>query len=133
MSNYIRKEFEMLYPQIAEEADEYLESEDPFELVIRLRDGRIKSYFELNKEVRDLPVNCTTLDEEIFQDEFGIRLQHKMIVKGFTQTTLSEATGISQPSISNYIAGRKTPSLYTANKIAKVLDCSIDEFVYKPY
>jgi transcriptional regulator with XRE-family HTH domain len=53
-----------------------------------------------------------------------------MALEGISQCELSERTGITQPSISDYMNGKKLPSFYTVDKIAKALGCSVDAFRY---
>jgi transcriptional regulator with XRE-family HTH domain len=53
-----------------------------------------------------------------------------MCRKGVTQSDLSFATGIAQPTLSGYINGKHEPGLYAIDKIAKALGCSVDEFRY---
>ena len=37
-------------------------------------------------------------------------------------------TGLTQPNISQYMNGTKTPSFFTVDKIARALNCSTDDF-----
>ena len=53
-----------------------------------------------------------------------------MYIKGITQSELSNCTDIPQYLISDYIRGKRTPSFYNVDKIAKALDCSVDELRY---
>ena len=47
-----------------------------------------------------------------------------------TQTDLANATGIPQQQISKYIRGYRVPTFYNLDKIARALDCTIDELRY---
>lgn len=129
--NYIVKEFEMYYPHFAREVEGYYDGMDPFEMIVKLKDGRFISYDIRDKFVRFL-ASDDTCDEEVCKKEFGIRLRRRMMHMGFTQNTLSEVTGIPQPNISDYINGKTTPSFYTIVKLARVLECSIDDFRWQP-
>jgi transcriptional regulator with XRE-family HTH domain len=53
-----------------------------------------------------------------------------MYLKGVNQQYLSDATGITAVTLSNYMRGKVTPNFYNVDKIAKALDCSIEEFRY---
>ncbi|CUO25057.1 helix-turn-helix domain-containing protein [Eubacterium sp. am_0171] len=47
--------------------------------------------------------------------------------KGCTQTWMAEQLGISRSTYSNYEAGKRAPDFETLERIADVLECSIDE------
>lgn len=56
-------------------------------------------------------------------------LQTAREAKGWTQIKLAMETGISQQSITFYETGTRVPSLEVAQKLAQVLDTSIDYLV----
>ena len=130
MNERLLTNFKNQFPCFADRAVEYREK-GPFELVVKLDDGHVISYYDTEQGIRRLPSDDSCLTEEECREEFGIRLYRIMYDKGVTQSELSEMTGITQSNISNYITGRKTPSFYTVDKIARALDCSIDELRYK--
>lgn len=129
--NYIIKEFEMHYPHFAREVEGYYDGMDPFEMIVKLKDGRFISYDICDKFVRFL-ASDDACDEETCKKEFGIRLRRRMMRMGFTQNTLSEVTGIPQPNISDYVNGKASPNFYNVAKLARVLECSIDDFRWQP-
>lgn len=45
---------------------------------------------------------------------------------GTAQYQLAKLIGVSPPTLSNWLTGKKLPSMETATKIAVVLDCSVD-------
>lgn len=130
MEERLLTNFKKQFPCFADHAVEY-RKKGPFELVVKLDDGNVISYYDTEQGIRRLPSNDSHLTEEECREEFGIRLYRLMCDKGVTQPELSEMTGITQSNISNYINGRKTPSFYTVDKIARALDCSIEELRYK--
>ena len=130
MNEMLLTNFKKQFPCFADRAVEYREK-GPFELVVKLDDGHVISYYDTEQGIRRLPSDDSCLTEEECREEFGIRLYRLMYDKGVTQSELSEMTGITQSNISNYITGRKTPSFYTVDKIARALDCSIEELRYK--
>lgn len=130
MDERLLTNFKNQFPCFADRAVEYREK-GPFELVVKLDDGHVISYYDNEQGIRRLPSDDSRLTEEECREEFGIRLYRLMYDKGVTQSELSEMTGITQSNISNYITGRKTPSFYTVDKIARALDCSIEELRYK--
>lgn len=49
--------------------------------------------------------------------------------KGLTQMQLSELVGVKRNTIAMIEIGENKPSLELAMRLAKVLDCNIDDFV----
>lgn len=62
-------------------------------------------------------------------DIFGNNLKEIMDEKGYSQNDLSEATGISQSSISKYINGQQIPNAITIVNLSYTLDCDIYELI----
>lgn len=58
--------------------------------------------------------------------DFGARLQKTRIMSGLTQEQLAKRLGISKQTISSYESNVKKPSIITARKLARVLNCSLD-------
>ena len=127
MDKYLYREFESYFPHLANDVVECFDGM-PFELIAQLKDGQVFSYYGLEHSILSLPSDAYSLTEEECKKEFGIRLNRLMFVKNITQKMLSEKTGIAQGNISNYITGRTSPSFYVVDRIAKALDCSIEEF-----
>ena len=130
MDERLLRNFKKQFPRFADDAVEYREK-GPFELVVKLSNGRVISYYDTEQGIRRLPSDDMHLTEEECREEFGIRLCRVMYYKGVTQKELSEMTGITQANISNYITGRQTPSFYKVDKIARALDCSTEDLRYK--
>lgn len=56
-------------------------------------------------------------------------LQKAREAKGYTQVKLAMEAEISQQSITYYESGSRIPSLEVADKLAKILDTSIDYLI----
>ena len=52
--------------------------------------------------------------------------------KGMLQTELADKVGVTQGMVSLWETGYCSPSLSSAQKLAEVLDCTIDELIEKP-
>lgn len=130
MSKEIQNNCAMHFPFIMENSIEYNVVGD-HELVIKTKDGNLWSYYDLTGTIRKLPQDCSDLSEEQCKNEFGIRLRRIMELKGITQAALAKLVGVDQPSISKYVNGKWIPSFFILDKIARVLDCSMDEFRYR--
>lgn len=123
--------FELDYPEIYySDVDDIVES-DNLELTITTKNGKRYAYDGLTKGLRQLPSKFEDVDDHLFRREFGIRLRRKMMLKGITQRMLSKMIGVSQPAISNYLTGKNSPTLYMAEKLARALECSIQDLYLK--
>lgn len=100
------------------------------ELLIELDNGERYVYDDLEKTIRRLSMDRSDVTEEEFRREFGTRLRKVMFRKGLTQHDLAERSGISQVTISGYMRGKNVPSFYNLHKLAKALDCYVDDFTY---
>jgi DNA-binding Xre family transcriptional regulator len=121
--------FAMRFPFIAEKVIEYCESSE-YDITVKLEDGDIFLYDDMEGSIRRLPTDSGSLTKEECNREFGERLIRMMRRKCINQAELSERTGIAQPQISNYLNGKNTPSFYVVDKIAKALKCSTEYFRY---
>jgi DNA-binding Xre family transcriptional regulator len=128
MSNTIYNNLEMYFPFIARDAVDI--KENGHWLTVKLIDGSSVIYDDIGKTIRNLPLDPNDLSKFECLNEFGSRLYKIMTYKRVTQVELSERTGISRPLLSNYINNKVMPSFYNVDKIAKALDCSIDDFRY---
>ena len=126
----IYRNFSMRYPDIAKDVVE-THYGDFLDLNMELKDGTRMAFDNCTDCIRYLPKDESSMTEEEYRKEFGIRLSRRMRRKGMMQSELSELTGITQANISNYINGRTAPGLYTLDKIARALDCSLEDLRYK--
>ena len=128
MSNDLYEEFELYFPNIAEKTVLFKENYESFEVTVRLRNGDHLIFDNLEKSIRKVPNFSMSMDEAVYKKEFGRRLKRVIRRSGITQRDLSELTGISEIMLSNYCNGNNTPSFYNLDKIARALNCSVDEF-----
>ena len=129
VDNYILRNFEWNHKEYADravEVKEYIWDD----LIAMLDNGRVVIYDSVYDKCRELPANPDDMTEEEWRREFGIRLRRRMCSMGVNQMGLSELADISQVMVSKYTRGDAVPGAYNLNKIAKVLDCHMDDFVY---
>lgn len=120
---------EMQFPFVVREGIEFNYQGD-MEMLVTTKSGDRFVYDDFTKTLRSLPKSSINMSEEECRKEFGERLRKIMNRRGISQDKLSEITGITQASISKYINGTRTPTFFTADKLAKALDCSVDIFRY---
>ena len=130
-NDYTYRNFSMRYPDIAKDVVEIHYGENKLNLYMELKDGTRLAFYECDDSIGYLPKDESSMTEEECRKEFGIRLSRLMRFKGIMQSELSELTGITQASISQYINGKKSPTFYTVDKIARALDCSLEDLRYK--
>ena len=100
---------------------------------ITMRDGVQYDFYSVTKSIRrvdDRPVyNRCDASEEEWRKVFADRLQEYMVLKGFSQNTLAEYTGLGKGSIYNYVNGKATPSGYALHKLTQALGCYASDLV----
>lgn len=132
MANDILRNLELYFPNDFDRMIEYFKT-GPFEITIQRDDGSWILYDDLDHSIRRLPNGCGDMSESDIRKEFGIRLKKMMWIRGMDQKDLAEATGLTQPQISNYISGQTAPSFPKVDRIAKALRCSVDAFRFYDY
>lgn len=68
-------------------------------------------------------------DEDYIKRKIHKRLKFFMSNRRCTQEELCERTGLTQATISRYITGKAIPSVLNLYKIAKALDCKIEDII----
>lgn len=105
-----------------------------WDLLIVFTNGRKVIYDRFNNCYQNIfykDVNEITEEQE--KKEFAYKLRSLMNRKWVTQEQLAEDIGTSQVMISRYVRGEVMPSVLIVRKIAKALNCSIDDFFYDKY
>ena len=129
--DYIWDQFSCLYKFLAEKTVKWEELELDY-YKATLTDGSIVFYDATEHSFRQMSREEAEFGvEENWRREFARRLVWSMDSKGIDQIKLSELTGISQSSISNYTRGVRTPSAYSCSVIAQALNCSLDFLVLR--
>ena len=129
MSQNIIENFERYFPRMANRARRY-EEVGYKELFVLLVDGDCLLYDDVYNVIRSVPKTEEGISEDEYRREFGYRMTRMMECKCISQMELSNRTGISKRTLSLYMNGRATPSVYKANKIARALDCRLDDLEY---
>ena len=69
------------------------------------------------------------MDEYKLLHDFGRNLKDLLNDSRISQKELSELTGISEPTISRYIAGNMMPTLKNIVSIMEALDCDYEDLI----
>ena len=125
--NDIVDEFVTYFPQIAKDVVTWHAS-GRREITVKLKNGDRVVFNDISKTIRRLPgPDAPEMSEDSWKTGFGRKLGYILASSNMSQTTLAIETGISQVMISRYISGNSQPSAYAVTKIARALNCSIDE------
>ena len=65
--------------------------------------------------------------KRIRRQEFGKRLMHLLVQKGWKQSDLARKTGLGRDSISQYVRGKTVPSPQSLRKMADIIQISPEE------
>lgn len=128
MDKYLRQVY-LYFPGLDKEvisAREYI----PFMLLLETN-SRFNYFYDLTKNVLiPIPKDDRDLDKDSFRRIFGVLLRRCLEHSGLTQEELSKKTGIPQPNISEYLYGKHFPSFYQIDKLAKAMNCSVEDLRY---
>lgn len=98
-----------------------------------MRDGSLYDYDNITRGVRRVQSfdasDIENITDEYCRSAFSYNLTEQMSLKGYTQRTLADDTGLSKGTIHNYINKKATPTATALRRIAKVLNCTIDELL----
>lgn len=120
------EEFKARYAFLAKKAVSYRKT-GRFELTAELNDGSRVIYNDADKTfgtVRSAD-QITNLNATDWRDEFSRRLRRLVTQSMMTEDELSELTGISRVSLSQYLNGRSAPNPYNLLRLARALECSV--------
>lgn len=123
----VRKRYQHIVDKMV---DYYPVSSD--EIKIIMNDGKDLIYNVVMDKMRwavDRRDNMKNFpDETSYRKTVQICLGSIMRMRRVSRQELSDITGLSEVSISKYLNGKATPTLYHAEKIARALDCSVSDF-----
>ena len=125
MDGYLYENYKLYFPLIAKRSVSWKQT-DLFELEINNEDGSIDIYNDMD---HSLGRKIDTRTDAGWRKEFARRLRKKIVMRGVTQVSLGEMTGISQQLLSLYTQGKTLPSVQKASALAKALDCSVNDLI----
>lgn len=127
-----RKRYQYLY--------KYMESWEPFnnrEIIVKLEDGRAYSYDGISRALRGVKLidDISEFTDEEWRKGFSDLLSKQIRRSAMTRGELADRIGISSVMMSRYSTGKSAPTPQMMQKLARALDCSVDDlcpngFVY---
>lgn len=134
MNKYLWQYVKMVDPFVTENEIAELKELNEWDLLIVFHSGKkviLDRYTGYHKDIFYNDINELTEEQE--KKEFAYRLRSLMNRKWVTQEQLADQVNTSQVMISRYVRGETIPSAIILRKIAKALECSMDDFFYKEY
>lgn len=130
-SEVLFENFSLYFPSEVENVKSYeQDSTMPFELRLEFKDGSIHIFNELDNTICTIQRDPCGMTEKEWRKEFGRRLHNLITLKGWNQGMFAEIVGISPTNLSAYINGRNMPGFYVVDKMARALECSLDDLRY---
>lgn len=130
---YLLDEFIRMCPYVDGYIQDWYVTDDR-EIIVILTDGSAYRYDYLTKTYRKAPsveeLDRKVDDEKSWRMEFAKRLYRKMVIEGFTQDELAWRSNMSPATITKYVNGIATPTVYRLMLIANALGCTVDELIY---
>lgn len=128
-TEYLFNEFSAYFPSLANKTERYYQ-DGPNTLIAQLNDGTAVWYDNNHRSISSIPRDSNALDKEGFAFQFRRRLSKMLEDRFMTQKDLAEKIGMNVSQLNKYTSGKNIPSLYIADRIAKALNCSLDELRY---
>ena len=123
--------FRQRYQHLVDMMD-YYEYYNDSEILVVLKDGTKIIYNIILGQVRKINESYErniNMTESALRDTFASRLCGMMRKRCISRMRLSEMTDISEVTISKYMNGKATPSIYNARKIALALEWNVYEMM----
>ena len=70
--------------------------------------------------------NDYNVDETMWRIQFGDKLKRLIHIKNMTQGEFAAELGVTDVTLSRYITGTFSPSLYRVVQMARILECTTD-------
>ena len=118
-------DFKKAYPDKWKKGTSY-ESYDFMSIIIMIPDDGVYKYEYFSKKLTLIRPYLTKRQakalDELERNQAMVDISEIMKEKRINQKHLSEISGVSRPSINNYLSGNKTPKLSTINKMRNALE-----------
>ncbi len=134
MNRYLWQYVMSVDPHTREEDILEIKELNDWDLLIVFRNGRKVIYDRCTGYFSNVFYqDRNQITDEQEKKEFAYRLRSIMKRRCITQDQLADILNSTQTLISRYVTGETIPGSIMLNRIAKVLNCSMDDFFYKDY
>lgn len=127
--DYLWQYVMQINPFIKKDDVKSIEEMNDWDIVITFNDGRKILYDKCTGYYKNISYSdINELTEEQEKREFAYKLRSLMRRNYITQDELAAEINITQAMVSRYVRGETIPTAITLRKIAKALNCSMDDF-----
>lgn len=126
---YVSRLFKELFPSYSDEICDVRGIGD-MEVIFYMYDGSKVIFDELDDSAMFIEkdkYNKDELTDEEWLQEFSRKLKRKLKIRNITRHELADKMGLSYNSICRYSRGEHIPNVLVINKMAKILDCTVEE------
>lgn len=105
------------------------------DLIIELDNKKLMFYefgTTIFREIRLLDGSSEPTEDQ-WKKTFGYNLSEMMWRGKFSRNELAEAVGLSEAILSKYVNGKAIPRFHIVERLAKTLNCSVDDFLPKDF
>ena len=105
------------------------------DLIIELDNKRLMFYefgTTIFREIRLLDGSSEPTEDQ-WKKTFGYNLSEMMWRGKFSRNELAEAVGLSEAILSKYVNGKAIPRFHIVERLARTLNCSVNDFLPKDF
>lgn len=128
----IFKDFTAHHPYMTGDVDDY-RPRGEMGIRITMLNGTRYDYDIITRGVRMVKTfvadDIRDITDDYCRAALAYNLSERMSLKGYSQQTLAEDTGLSKGSIYNYLNQKATATATALRRMARALDCTVDELL----
>ena len=105
------------------------------DLIIELNNKRLMFYefgTTIFREIHLLDGSSEPTEDQ-WKKTFGYNLSEMMWRRKISRNELAEAVGLSEAILSKYVNGKAIPRFHIVERLARTLNCSVDDFLPKDF
>lgn len=130
MNEYDRRNIEMSHPDLFRNTVEFVDRGD--DILLRTCKDEIYVYEIVNERMHNLTRDLHNITDEEINKEFVRQIKYRMLLRSMMQSDLADICNVTQTAVSRYLSKDNIPNVFVASKIAKALECGLDEMIFEP-
>ncbi|MBR6641747.1 MAG: helix-turn-helix transcriptional regulator [Clostridia bacterium] len=104
-----------------------------YDVMVKQKNGDVFIYDNFSNSYRYVYYESDDLTDEQYTHEFTRTLRERIMRSGWNQDDIAKAAGISPITLNRYVNGHRAPDYITLHRLAKALNCSVEDFYYQKY
>lgn len=101
--------------------------------IIVYQEGGYKSYYDSLTNtvynVRQRTDDSDFISDDVYAKRFAWKFRTAVYASGLSREDICDLAGISNGSLSNYMNGKKMPTIVNICKLAKILKCPVQDLI----